>query len=106
MTNERFQEIKANIKENFVLEDEYQEDLDPGIAENLQFVGPQGKMLLRFVTRPKLLDKKTTFSNRAGSDVKVDYVYSQDETSSHLEIYRWLDDKEDWEKIDSDSLFN
>ena len=104
MTAERWQEIKFHIKENFGIEDEYEVDLDPGLAEVIQFTGPRGKMLARFVTRPKLLDKKTSFSNRVGSNVKVDYVYSPDETASHVEMYSWSEQKDDWVKLDSESL--
>jgi hypothetical protein len=105
MTKERWQEIKANVKENLGIEDEYEQDLDPGIAEVLEFTGPEGQMLIRFVTKPKLLDKKTSFSNRAGSDVKVEYVFSEDEFVSYLEVYKWSEAKDDWEKIDSEALF-
>jgi len=105
MTFERWQEIKNTIKVNFGIEDEYQEDLEPGLAEAIEFNGPQGKMLARFVTKPKLLDKKTSFSNRAGSDVKVDYVYSDNEVVSYLEIYTWSEDKEYWVKLEAENLF-
>lgn len=105
MTQERWQETKAMIREKFGISDEYKQDLDPGIADILEFDGPSGKMLVRFVTKPKLLDKKTSFSNRAGSDVKVDYVYSDKDLVSYLEIYSWSEDKDDWIKLDGDSLF-
>ena len=105
MTKERWKELRANIKENFGIEDEYEEDLEPGIAEIIEFTGAEGKMLMRFVTRPKVLDKKTSFSNRAGSDVKVEYVYSEDETNSYLEIYTWSNDKDDWVKLDVEERF-
>ena len=105
MTKERWQEIKAHIKENFGIEDEYEQDTEPGIAELIEFVGPEGRMLVSFVTKPKLLDKKTSFSNRAGSDVKVDYIFSEDEFVSYLEVYKWSEDKDDWIKLDSDDLF-
>jgi len=105
MTKERWKEIKVHIKENFGIADEYEQDLEPGVAEIIEFDGPEGKILVRFVTKPKLLDKKTSFSNRAGSDVKVDYVFSEDETVSYLEVYKWSESKDDWEKLDAEALF-
>lgn len=105
MTKEKWNEIKALVKENFGIEDQYQEDLEPGIAEILEFKGPNGKMLVRFVTKPKLLDKKTSFSNRAGSNVKVDYVFSEEEFISYLEVYNWSDEQDDWVKLESTNLF-
>ena len=105
MTKERWQEIKIQVKNNFEIIDQYQEELDPGAAEVLEFVGPQGKIKLKFITKPKLLDKKTMYSNRAGSGVKVDYVYSPDETVNYLEVWQWSDSADDWHKLEGESLF-
>lgn len=103
MNKEKWEEISKKIKNNFEVEDEYLEDLDPGQADVIEFNGPQGKLKVRFVTRPKMLDKKTTYSNRVGSDVKVDYVFSDTEEVNHLEVFTWTED--DWKKIESDNLF-
>ena len=105
MREERFNEIKSQIKQSFDILDEYQEDLDPGEAEVLEFDGPNGKMMVKYVTRPKMLDKKTSYSNRPGSAVQVDYVFSEDEFVSHLEVYSWSDQKGDWQKVEADALF-
>ncbi len=105
MTKDRWQEIKTQIKQTFGFDDEYSQELDPGQAEVVEFTGPEGRMMVKFVTRPKLLDKKTMYSNRPGSDIKVDYVFSEDEFVSHLEVYIWSDDQADWRKLDSQSLF-
>jgi len=105
MTKARWQEIKAHIKENFGIEDQYEQDLEPGVAEIMEFIGPQGRMLARFVTKPKVVDKKTSFSNRAGSAVQVEYVYSDKEMVTYFEAYTWSDDKDDWIKLDSEALF-
>ncbi len=105
MNQDRWREIKAKVKESFDLTDEYDEDLDPGTAQVLEFIGPSGRTKIRFVTRPKVLDKKTSYSNRAGSGVKVDYIYSQEESSCYLEAFVWSDDRDDWQKIETPSLF-
>lgn len=101
----RWQEVKKQIQQNFTIREEYDEDLDPGQAEVLEFDGPQGQMKVKYVTKPKLLDKKTTYSNRVGSGVKVDYVFSDDEFVSHLEVYILSPDGSDWQKIEAQSLF-
>lgn len=105
MTEERFNEIKANIKANFNLQDEYLEELDPGEAQVLEFQSPQGLIKLCFITKPKLLDKKTSYSNRVGSGVKVDYVYSDEESVSYLEAYIFSEADNDWKKIEAETLF-
>lgn len=105
MNLERWIDVKNQVKQNFQLLDEYTEDLEPGQAEVLEFIGPLGQMQLKYVTRPAVLDKKTTYSNRIGSGVKVDYLYSDTETSSHLEIYQWSDSHNEWQKMDNSNLF-
>lgn len=105
MTNDRWQEIKRHIKATFEILDEYSEDLDPGEAEVVEFSSPQGKMMVKFVTKPRLLDKKTTYSNRAGSGVKVDYVYSEDDFVSYLEAFVFSDASDDWRKLEVENLF-
>ncbi len=106
MTEERWQDVKQLINSTFTVKDEYEEDLDPGMAEVIEFEGPQGLIQAKFVTKPRLLDKKTSYSNRAGSDVKVDYIFSKDDFSSHLEVYIWSEAKNSWEKIDEEVLAN
>jgi len=105
MNQDRWREIKTQIKQNFELLEEYNEDLDPGTAQILEFIGPSGRTKIRFVSRPKVLDKKTTYSNRAGSGVKVDYVYSPDELVNYFEAFVWSDDTGDWQKLETPSLF-
>ncbi|MBT6691294.1 hypothetical protein HOB10_03110 [Candidatus Parcubacteria bacterium] len=105
MTETKWKEIKQQLRDNFEIEDEYEEDFNPGVSEALEFTGPQGKMKVRFVVKPRMLDKKTEYSNRAGSNVKVEYVYSEDEFVSYLEAFTWSDASNDWQKIESEALF-
>ncbi len=105
MTEAKWKEIKHRIQENFEDVDQYEEDLDPGTAEAFEFDGPQGRMKVRFVVKPRLLDKKTEYSNRVGSNVKVEYVFSEDEFVSYLEAFVWSEASESWQKIESEALF-
>lgn len=105
MTKDRWKEIRVQIESSFGLDDQYEEDLDPGTAEVIEFSGPLGKIMAKFVTRPKMLDKKTSYSNRPGSAIKVDYVFSEDEFVSHLEVYKWNESSDNWEKLESEALF-
>jgi hypothetical protein len=52
-----------------------------------------------------VLDKKTVFSRRIGSETAVDYVYSEDEKSYKLIAYKWNENNDEWEEIDS-GMFN
>jgi len=104
MNAEKWQEIKQRVLQSFSDAQQYQEDLDPGTAEVLEFNSPIGKLQVRYITRPRVLDKKTSFSKRAGSDVKVDYVYSEDEMVNHLEIKQYNQDTDNWQNIDASQL--
>ena len=69
-------------------------------AEILIFESPLGQMKIIRTTKPRVLETKTQFSNRAGSNVSVDKVYSEDEFVNDLEIYKWDDIENDWVKAD------
>lgn len=104
MTIEKWQEIKDKIKSNFQIinedcesNEERREDI-----EMIEFNGPMGKMKVEWITRPKVIDKKTQYSNRIGSSVSVDYVYSQDEVTHIFKVYQWNAAAEDWQEIKAD----
>lgn len=105
MTPDRWEEVRKLISNQFEVTDEYSLELDPGTADVLEFISPLGKLQVRFVKKPKVLDTKTTYSNRVGSDVKVEQVLSDEETVSHLEVFKWDDAKDDWSEFSADGLF-
>ena len=78
MQPEKWTIIKGNIKDNFKIEDEGSEHIDDegGIdIEYIVFQSPLGKIRLEYITKPIVLDRKTTYSKRIGSETKIDYVY-------------------------------
>jgi len=101
MILDKWLEIKDKIKSNFEVlselnekDEERREDI-----ETIEFKGPMGKMKAELITRPKVLDKKTQYSNRIGSSVSVDYVYSPDEVTYTFKVYQWNAAAEDWQEI-------
>lgn len=108
MTEERWKDLVGNIKDKFKVEDEGSEHLDEhgGIdREYIVFAGPLGKMKLELITKPVVLDKKTNYSNRIGSETKVNYIYSESEKTSRLVAYKWDDNQEEWVEIEAE-MFN
>lgn len=104
MTPEKWQNIMGNIEDNFEVSEKGDEHLDEqgGVdVEFVEFIGPLGKMKLEFITKPVLLDKKTTYSHRAGSDTGVEYVYNQEEKTHKLMAYKWDEDNELWAEINA-----
>lgn len=107
MTIEKWQQIKGDIKDKFKVEDEGETHLDEegGVdIEYIVFEGPLGKMQLEFITKPVVLDKKTTYSKRIGSETAVEYVYGDEKTNT-LKVYQWSEEQDDWMEIDS-SMFD
>ncbi len=107
MTQDRWNDIRQKIKESFKVLEEYSEDLEPGTAECIEFEKPYDKGILRvaFCTQPKVLDKKTLYSHRAGGDVRVDYTYSDKDEVSYMVIEQWDEVKKDWLPFDAKAIF-
>ena len=104
MTPEKWEKTIGQIKDNFKVEDEGSQHSDEhgGIdTEFIIFAGPLGRMKLELITKPVVLDKKTTYSRRIGSETKVDYVYSESEKTSRLTAYKWDEGQDGWIKIEA-----
>ena len=107
MTLDRWQDIIGNIKDNFEVLNSGSEHLeDEGGVEvdYIVFNTEQGKFRLELISKPVVLDKKTTFSKRIGSETKVDYVYSEEEKMTKMLAYRFSSESNDWEEMDSKSF--
>ena len=103
MQPEKWNQIKGRIKDNFPVREEGVQRLEDegGVdIEYIEFSGPLGLMRLEYVSKPVVLDKKTVYSKRIGSETKVDYVYSETERSHQMTAYKWDDSQEDWLEMD------
>jgi hypothetical protein len=61
-------------------------------------------MRLEFIVKPIILDKKTIYSRRIGSETTVDYVYSDEEKSYKLVAYKWDEGQGEWMEMDSSTF--
>ena len=107
MTKDKWLDLKDRIEDKFGVR-EYKkdilEDVPDSVVEILIFDSPLGKIKLEWVSKPKTLGEKTVYSNRIGSNVKVDKIYSEDERAEYLKAYKDLDGE--WEEINSNSFDN
>ncbi len=106
MTPERWTQVQQLIREQYQVDDEYTDDLDPGSAHCLEFSTPAAELKVCFIQRPKVLGKKTHYSHRGGGEVNVDYTFSDEESASHLEVSRWNLTSEAWESMQGAQLFH
>jgi len=106
MHPDKWPEIKTKILSGFEVlaqgETACEERLEN--TEYLEFNGPLGKMRLEWISRPKVLGKKTHYSTRIGSNVDVDYIYSEDEATHTLKIYKWDSSSNDWQEQNAKTL--
>ncbi len=105
MTPEKWKNILGNVKDNFVIEEEGSEYLDEEGGIDIEYVvfnGPTGRMRLEFISKPVVLDKKTIYSRRVGSETKVEYVYSQTERTYKLMAYQWDEEEGEWVEMEEE----
>jgi len=104
MTPERWKDIVGNIKDKFSVEETGHEHLEDQGGVDVEFIifqGPLGRMRLEYVVKPVVLDKKTTYSQRIGSETKVTYIYSETEKNYLMNVYKWDEASENWEEIEA-----
>jgi hypothetical protein len=107
MTTERWHEIMGQIKDNFDVKDSGIEHLDEqgGVdIEFIEFQGPLGLMRLELESRPVVSGKKTTYSNRIGSQTAVEYQYSETEKVYELFAFKWDEAQEVWVDVEAKSF--
>lgn len=107
MSPDKWQRIVGNIKDKFEVHDEGQEHYDDegGVdIDYIEFTSPMGKMRLEYIVKPVILDKKTHYTRRIGSETAVDYVYSQDEKSHQMKAYKWDEAEDDWVEIEASTF--
>lgn len=103
MNENKWREIKGDIKEKFkVLSDETLEE-DGAVIETIIFQAPHGKLRLEWTDKPKLLDVKTQYSRRAGTAGEVvKKVMSQNERVNYLKAY--IEKDGEWVEMEAENL--
>lgn len=104
MNRERWQDIIETIENSFSVEEKgkYESEEHGGTeTEFIIFNGPLGRLKLEFASRPVIMDTRTKYSNRIGSDVTVNHTYSETEKSHSLNVWKWDEATEDWMAFES-----
>lgn len=108
MTDEKWEEVKGQIKDSFKVLEETKEEMadEPGNVETVIFEGPIGMMKLERTSRPVVLGEKSMGSNRIGSDKTIMRKYSETEKIHTLKAYKFITDTENWVEIEAGDTFN
>ena len=78
MTKTKWLEMLERVEAKFGIDKEYKESLGeavPGERQIIEFCGPLGRIKLVWTEKAKLQEVKTLYSNRAGSQIKINKVY-------------------------------
>lgn len=104
MNEDKWKDTVAHIKDNFEVlhtaTEDLGEDSGPGSREVIEFQGPLGKMRLEYITQPLVVDKRTIGSRRIGSDVKIEYKYSDTETVNKLKVFKFDESSGEWSEME------
>ena len=103
MTRDKWLNLLDMVEAKVGIDRNYKEDLAediPGEKQVVEFTGPLGKIKLEWVEKARLMDEKTTYSNRIGSRVKIDKIYSKTEKVNYINAHKWNELKKDWDRID------
>jgi len=107
MLPEKWENLIGDVKDKFEVEEQGKEHLDEQGGTDIEFIifkNPLGRIKLEYITKPVVLDKKTNYSQRIGSRMNVEYVYSPDEKTHRLVVYKWNEIQNDWVEINADSF--
>lgn len=105
---DRWREVVDQIKSNFEVEEneKIKDEENQETKETIIFSGPLGRLKLEFFTRPKVIDKKITYSNRIGSEASVEYIFDSTEKTYQLLVYRWSEADGEWVPFEGSGMFN
>jgi hypothetical protein len=108
MNDSRWENLTKMIESKFDVEEDYIEEIPEseggGKIDIIVCEGPVGRIKLERYVRPLVLSKKTFYSKRGGSDTSVEYVYSENETTQSLKVYKWDDFNDGWQEINSNNI--
>ena len=104
MTIDRWEEIKHMIHNSFTVTDEYEEEYEPGYADVVEFEKNGDLYRALFISKPRVEEKKTLYSHRAGGEVHVEYTYSDDETVTTFALEK-KNESGDWDPVDTAQIF-
>jgi len=105
VNDERWYDLIDRIETQFEILQNTETALDtgPGKRHVVEFKSPLGRMRIERETRPVVLERKTHYSKRAGTQATEEFVYSDTEFSQRVSLYRFVDGV--WQEEDYRGMF-
>ena len=67
--------------------------------EWIEFVTELGRIKLCRTTKPMVIDKKYHYNRSSTGTGHVEYIYSEEDKSQKVKVYRWDEMSHDWSEI-------
>ncbi len=113
MQNDKWEDLKTELKRKFPVEEERVEDLIKqtvdgplvaGKAEILIFESPIGRTKIVRESRPIVLDKKEFYSHQQNQSARTEYEFSDTEFSHKIKAYKWDNYEDDWQEMNAEAF--
>jgi hypothetical protein len=91
MNDEKWGEILDRVKEKFQVVDEGKTELEQIPNTTVEFIvfdSPMGRLRLEWITKPRVIDKKTFGGSKYGAGTGVEYIYSDTEQTKLYKHFR------------------
>ena len=115
MQDERWLDLIESIREKFSILSEETEpvfieqndgtDQEIGQDEIVIFNNPLGKLKMVRTTTPLVTGRDEQYHKRSGV-ATTKFIYSDTEKVHRVALFKWNEDKSDWEKIDTKGMFS
>jgi hypothetical protein len=102
MNKSRWPTFVEMVKNKFTVLDEgdYSTDIPGEIVKFIEWQTEEKDMRAELHLKPKVLDKKTFYSNRIGSEVKEEFIYADDEIVEFTKFYEKSTVNDEWREMD------
>ncbi len=106
MTYEKWTSLKGTLQDKFPGTQVGKEPLPDadGTKELVVCHTPIGQVKLEMLIKPRVIGKKTHYTNRFGAATTVEYEYDDNEKSYTFKAYQMSKVNGEWEEIKSDSF--
>lgn len=101
MNQSKWLNLVDMVKNKFTVQSEGEEttDISGEVVKFIEWQNGDREMRAEFHLKPKVLDKKTFYSNRIGSGVKEEFIYADDEIVEFAKFFEKLPENDEWQEI-------
>lgn len=101
MNQEKWHELLIRIEKNFTVLDNGKETgkVEGESIEYIEWEMPGKQIRAEAHTRPRLMDKKTLYSRRIGSQTKEERIYSDEEMVFFVNFFERFNDDDEWQEM-------